>query len=188
MKFTPVIELPGLWMIDLEKRADERGYFARSYCEQEFSSRGLNTRWPQSNLTLTLRRGMLRGLHFQAEPKPEIKVVRCFSGAVCDVAVDLRRGSPTFGRWKSFELSAENGRALYIPAGFAHGFQCLSDHCQLFYQMSEFYFQELARGVRWNDRALKIAWPLPDPFVSEKDLALPAIGALCEADLTVYEP
>jgi dTDP-4-dehydrorhamnose 3,5-epimerase len=188
MKFTPVIELPGLWTIDLEKRGDERGYLARTYCEQEFAAHGLNTRWPQSNLTLTLRRGMLRGLHFQAEPKPEVKVVRCLSGAVCDVALDLRQGSPTFGRWKSFELTAENGRALYIPAGFAHGFQCLSDNCQLLYQMSEPYVPELARGVRWNDPALNIAWPLPDPFVSPKDLALPPLGGLREAELTDYEP
>jgi len=170
--------LPGLWVIELDRREDERGFLARTFCEQEFGARGLNTRWPQCNLTLTRRRGTIRGLHFQAEPKPEIKLVRCVAGAVFDVAVDVRRGSPTFGRWAAFELSAENQRALYIPAGFAHGFQCLTDNCQLYYHMSEFYVPELARGIRWDDPQVGIQWPLAEAELSARDRALPLLAQL----------
>src|SRR5690242_16911918 len=139
MKFSPTT-LPGVWLIDLEPRTDERGFLARTYCDQEFSAHGLNTRWPQCNLTLTKQRGMVRGMHFQAEPKPEIKLVRCAVGAIYDVVVDVRRDSPSFGRWEAFELTGENRRMVYVPAGFAHGFQCLKDNSEVFYQMSEFYF------------------------------------------------
>jgi len=168
--------LSGLWLIDLELRQDERGFLARTYCEKEFTEHGLNLRWPQCNLTLTKNRAMIRGLHFQAEPKPEIKLIRCAAGAIFDVLVDVRPGSSTFGRWEGFELTAQNHRTLYVPGGFAHGFQCLTDNCEVFYQMSEFYFPELARGLRWNDPQVGIRWPLADPTLSERDRNLPLLA------------
>ena len=177
MKFSRT-SLDGVWLIELELRGDERGFLARTFCEKEFAAHGLNTRWPQCNLTLTKHRGMIRGMHFQAEPKPEIKLIRCQTGAVFDVLVDVRRGSPTFGRWESFELTSQNRRMLYVAGGFAHGFQCLTDGCGLFYQMSESYVPELARGFRWNDPTAKIAWPLPNPTLSGRDRNLPLLAAL----------
>jgi len=168
--------LAGLWVIDLELREDERGFLARTFCENEFSANGLNTRWPQCNLTLTKSRGMIRGMHFQLSPRAEIKLVRCAAGAIFDVAVDVRPNSPTFGKWEGFELNSQNRRMLYIPGGFAHGFQCLADNSEVFYQMSEFFFPDLARGVRWNDPALEIKWPLPDPTLSERDKNLPLLA------------
>ena len=121
---------------------------------------------------------MVRGLHYQAEPKPEIKLIRCAVGAVFDVVVDLRRPSATFGRWQAFELTAQNRRLLYVPGGFAHGFQCLADNCELFYQMSEVYVAELARGVRWNDPQIGIRWPIAEVQLSERDQALPLVSSL----------
>ncbi len=167
--------LPGVWLIDLEPREDERGFFARTYCEDEFKKHGLHTHWPQSNLTLTRRRGMLRGLHYQAVPRPEIKLIRCVTGAIFDVLVDIRPESPTFGKWEAFELSHQNRRQLYVPSGFAHGFQCLTSDCEVFYQMSESYVPELARGIRWDDPRIGIAWPLPSPALSERDRQLPIL-------------
>lgn len=175
MKFTKT-SLAGLWVIDLELREDERGFLARTFCENEFSEHGLNTRWPQCNLTLTKNRGMIRGMHFQASPRPEIKLVRCTSGAIFDVAVDVRPNSPTFGKWEGFELTGQNRRMLYIPGGFAHGFQCLADNSEVFYQMSEFFFADLSRGVRWSDPTVTIQWPLPDPTLSERDRNLPLLA------------
>ena len=177
MKFCKT-SLAGLWVIDLELREDARGFLARTFCEKEFSERGLNTRWPQCNLTLTKKRGMIRGMHFQAEPKPEIKLIRCSRGAIFDVLVDVRRGSPTFGKWEGFELSAENRRELYAPAGFAHGFQCLTDNCEVFYQMSEFYCPDLARGIRFDDPQVGIKWPVANPTLSERDHTLPLLANL----------
>jgi len=177
MKFSKT-SLIGLYVIDLELREDDRGFLARTYCQNEFAEHGLNIQWPQCNLTLTKTRGMLRGMHFQAEPKPEIKLIRCSAGAIFDVLVDVRRDSPTFGKWEGFELTAENHRMLYVPGGFAHGFQCLADQCEVFYQMSEVYYPELARGIRWNDPAVGISWPLPDPVLSERDRNLPLLASL----------
>ena len=177
MRFTPT-KLEGVWLIELEPRTDERGFFARTFCEQQFAAQGLNTRWPQGNLTRTCQRGGIRGLHWQAEPKPEVKLVRCSAGAIWDVVVDVRRGSPTFGGWEAFELTADNGHQLYIPAGFAHGFQCLADYSEVAYLMGEFYVPELARGLRWDDPAVGIAWPLPDPVLSERDRQLPLLAKL----------
>ena len=175
MQFHPTT-LPGVWMIELEPREDERGFLARTYCEEEFGNRGLGVHWPQCNLTLTRRRGMVRGLHYQAAPKSEAKLIRCVAGAVWDVVVDLRPDSSTFGQWESFELTGENHRQLYVPGNFAHGFQCLTDNCQLFYQMSESYVPELARGVRWDDPQLRIPWPVPEPALSARDLQLPLLS------------
>ncbi len=175
MKFIPT-RLAGVWLIELEPRFDERGFLARTYCEREFSEHGLNTRWPQCNLTRTLERGMVRGMHWQADPTPEIKLVRCVAGAIWDVVVDVRRGSPTFGQWEAFDLTAENWRQVYIPAGFAHGFQCLHPSSEVFYQMGDFYVPELARGVRWNDPAIGIQWPISGAKVGERDARLPVLG------------
>ena len=177
MKFSPT-SLPGVWLVELELREDPRGFLARTYCEQEFGAHGLNTRWPQCNLTLTRERGMIRGLHFQAEPKPEIKLIRCAAGAIFDVLVDVRRDSPAFGRWEGFELSAANRRQLYVPGGLAHGFQCLTDNCEVFYMMSEAYVPALARGLRWDDPAVGIRWPIADPRLSERDRGLPLLADL----------
>ncbi len=175
MKFTPTT-LSGVWLIELELREDERGFLARTFCEKEFGALGLNTHWPQCNLTLTNKSGMIRGMHFQAEPKPEIKLIRCAAGKIFDVIVDVRRDSPTFGKWEGFELSAENRRQLYVPGGFAHGFQCLADHSEVFYQMSEFYFPELARGLRWNDPTVGIVWPLAAACLNDRDRQLPLLA------------
>ena len=170
--------LAGLWVIDLELREDERGFLARTFCEKEFSECGLNARWPQCNLTLTKKPGMIRGMHFQAEPKPEIKLIRCSRGAIFDVLVDVRRGSPTFGKWEGFQLSAENHRELYVPGGFAHGFQCLTDNCDVFYQMSEFYSADLARGICFDDPQVGIKWPVANPILSDRDKNLPLLSSL----------
>jgi dTDP-4-dehydrorhamnose 3,5-epimerase len=177
MKFSQAL-LPGIWTIDPEPREDERGFLVRTYCEKEFAAHGLNTRWPQCNLTLTRKRGMIRGMHYQAEPKPEIKLIRCAAGTVFDVVVDVRRASTSFGRWEAFELSAQNRRLLYVPGGFAHGFQCLTDDCELFYQMSEFYVPELARGLRWNDAQVGIRWPIAEAKLSGRDQGLPLLSSL----------
>ena len=177
MRFTET-KLPGLWLIELQLREDARGFLARTYCEEEFSSQGLNTRWPQCNLTLTRKRGMVRGMHFQAEPRPEIKLIRCAAGAIYDVLVDVRRNSPTFGQWEGFELTSSNRTMLYVPGGFAHGFQCLVDDCEVFYQMSEFYVPELARGLRWDDPQVAIRWPIAEATLSERDRGLPPLSSL----------
>jgi dTDP-4-dehydrorhamnose 3,5-epimerase len=177
MKLTPT-SLAGVWLVELELREDERGFLARTYCDREFAAQGLNTGWPQCNLTLTRQRGMIRGMHFQRDPKPEIKLIRCAAGAIFDVLVDVRRNSPTFGRWEGFELTGANRRQLYVPGGIAHGFQCLTDNCEVFYMMSEFYAPELAAGLRWNDPQVGIRWPLPPTLISEKDLQLPLLRDL----------
>lgn len=172
MKFSPA-GIDGVVIVEPEPRGDERGFLARTYCEREFAAAGLNIRWPQQNHTLTKGKGSVRGLHWQADPFPETKLVRCLAGRVLDVAVDVRADSPTFGKWVTCELSAENRRALYIPAGFAHGFQCLSESCELLYLMSEFYHADLARGLRCDDPELGIPWPEPVVGLSERDRALP---------------
>ena len=170
MTFTPG-PLDGLWVVGLEPRQDSRGWFVRTWCEEEFARNGLNTRWPQSNTTRTLHRGMLRGMHWQAAPHPETKLIRCTRGAVWDVVVDVRPESPTFGRWSGLELSESTARQLYVPAGFAHGFQCLTDDAELHYLMSDVYHPDLARGFRWDDPAVAIPWPIPNPVMSDRDKA-----------------
>jgi dTDP-4-dehydrorhamnose 3,5-epimerase len=173
MRFTPT-DLQGLVAVELERFEDERGSFARAFCSHEFGLAGLPTVFPQCNISVNLRRGTLRGLHWQEEPYPEGKLVRCTRGAIWDVAVDLRRESSTFRCWFGVELTAANGCALYIPPGFAHGFQTLEDSSEVFYQMSNTYQPSLARGARWDDPAFGIAWPLPDPILSPRDAAYPA--------------
>jgi dTDP-4-dehydrorhamnose 3,5-epimerase len=158
MRFHPT-ELEGVWVIELEQIVDERGWFARSFDAAEFRERGLNAEVAQCNISSNAREGTLRGMHFQAAPHGESKLVRCLRGALFDVAVDLRPEQPTFRRWHGVELSADNRLALYIPAGMAHGFQTLTDDCEVLYQMGHRYVPEAARGVRWDDPAFGIRWP-----------------------------
>lgn len=167
--------LEGLFVLENESVGDQRGFFARTFCVHEFAARGLDTTIAQCNLSFNEKSGTLRGLHYQMEPYAEAKLVRCISGAIYDVAVDLRSGSATYLKWFSVELSATNRLALFIPRGFAHGFQTLVDHSEIFYMMSEFYHPDSGRGVRWNDPALAIDWPLPNPIMSEKDRLYPLL-------------
>ncbi|MFQ5786271.1 MAG: dTDP-4-dehydrorhamnose 3,5-epimerase, partial [Alphaproteobacteria bacterium] len=166
-------EIPGVMVVEVEKRSDERGYFARTFCAGEFAAAGLPARFVQANVSYNARRGTLRGLHYQAEPKPEPKLVRCTRGAVFDVAVDLRPDSPAFCRWTGHELSADNQRGLYIPPGCAHGFVTLEDDTETFYLMGEFYDAALARGVRWNDPAFAIDWLVAPSVISPRDAGFP---------------
>jgi dTDP-4-dehydrorhamnose 3,5-epimerase len=167
-------ELPGAYIIDLEPIEDPRGFFARAWSDDELAKRGLETRIAQCNVSLTKRRGAVRGMHFQRAPHEEVKLVRCTRGVLHDVIVDLRQGSTSFRRWIGVELSQENRRALYIPRGVAHGFQTLVDDTEVFYMISEPHAPEAAGGVRWNDPALGIVWPLGDPTeISERDRSWP---------------
>ena len=165
--------LRGAWLIDPEPVEDERGFFARTYCRTEFERHGLNPNLVQCNLSFNRKKGTLRGMHYQVAPRQEAKVVWCVSGAVFDVIVDLRPESPTYRRSFAVELSAGTQRMLYIPEGLAHGFQTLRDDSSLFYQMSEFYAPECARGARWNDPAFGIRWPAAPAVISPKDAAYP---------------
>ena len=174
MKFVPT-PFEGAFVVEPELLEDERGSFARSFCQEEFRAHGLDPVIAQCNISFNKRRGVLRGLHYQVKPHEEAKLVRCTRGAIWDVIVDLREGAPTRYRWFATELTADNRRALYIPRGFAHGFQTLADNSEVFYQMSEFYHPESARGVRWNDPVIGIAWPLADPVVSPRDRSYPLL-------------
>jgi len=162
-------KLKDAYVIDIELREDERGFFARSWCEDEFKKHGLNPRLTQCNISFNKKRGTLRGMHYQVAPFIEAKVVRCTMGAIYDVIIDLRTDSPNFKQWLAVVLTAKNRRALYIPEEFAHGFQTLMDNTEVFYQMSEFFHPECARGVRWNDPEFNIVWPNSDPIVSSQD-------------------
>jgi dTDP-4-dehydrorhamnose 3,5-epimerase len=170
LKFTST-PLAGAYVVELERLEDERGFFARSFCQEEFRQHGLKPAIAQCNVSWNRSRGTLRGLHFQAAPHEEAKVVRCSRGAIWDVIVDLREGSPTRLRWHAQELSADNRLAFYVPEGFAHGFQTLADDSEVLYQMSESYHPDLARGLRWDDPKLGIRWPLPGPILSPRDRA-----------------
>jgi dTDP-4-dehydrorhamnose 3,5-epimerase len=169
---TPLL---GVWLIELERSEDERGWFARTFDREEFRSRGLDHEAVQCNASYTAQRDTLRGMHYQADPHGESKLVRCVRGAIFDVAIDLRGYSPSLRAWHGAELSAENGHALYIPAGFAHGFQTLSDDCEVIYQMGHRYVPSAARGVRFDDPAFAIDWPEPqnERIVSERDASYP---------------
>ena len=158
MIFTP-LKLYGAYCVDLERHEDDRGFFARAWCAREYEAIGLTPGLVQASVSFNKKNGTLRGMHFQVPPSAEIKIVRCTRGALYDVIVDLRPQSKTFLEWTAVELTAENGRALYIPQGFAHGFQTLANETEIFYQMSEFYAPECARGFRWNDPAIGIVWP-----------------------------
>lgn len=166
--------LKDAYMIDLERREDERGFFGRSWCQQEFETHKLNSQLVQCNISFNQKCGTLRGMHYQIAPYQETKVVRCTMGAIYDVIVDLRQDSATYRRWLAVHLSAENRLSLYIPGGFAHGFQTLSDNTEVFYQMSEYYHPEAARGLRWDDPTFRIEWPMEISMISEKDKNYPA--------------
>ncbi len=172
MKFeeTP---LRGAFVIDIEPIADERGFFARSFCTQELEARGLCSEVAQCSISYNRRRGTLRGLHLQQPPHGEVKLVRCTSGSIYDVIVDLRPDSPTFTRHFSIELSARNHRALYVPEGCAHGFQSLEDDTEVFYQISRGFAAHAATGFRWNDPAFAIEWPLAVSVISDRDRSFP---------------
>jgi dTDP-4-dehydrorhamnose 3,5-epimerase len=163
--------LPGTWVVELERLRDERGWFARTFDVEEFSARGLDPAVAQCNASFNTKRNTLRGMHYQAAPHGESKLVRCVRGAIFDVALDLRPDSPTYCGWHGVELTAENGVAFFIPTGVAHGFQTLGDDCEVLYQMGHRYVPEAARGVRWNDPVFGIRWPDPsgERIVSERD-------------------
>jgi len=169
MKFTET-KLKGVWTIDIEPSTDDRGFFARTVCVKEFAAHDLRSDFVQSSISHNHVKGTLRGMHYQAAPHEEAKLVRCTCGAIYDVVLDLRRGSPTFLRWLAVELTGDNQRAVYIPAGCAHGFQTLADGTDVFYQITEFFYPDCARGVRWDDPAFKIIWPVvQDRIMSIKD-------------------
>lgn len=170
MKLT-ALELAGAWLLEPEPLVDERGFFARTFCRDELARHGIEFAVAQTNLSYNRRRGTLRGLHYQAAPFEEQKVVSCAEGAIFDVIVDLRPGSPTRGRWLGVELSPMLRQSLLVPAGFAHGFQTLADDTLVSYLMSESYHPEASRGIRWDDPTLAITWPLPDPTLSPRDAA-----------------
>jgi dTDP-4-dehydrorhamnose 3,5-epimerase len=165
--------LDGAWLIDVAPREDERGFFVRTWCRQELAAQGLDTEVAQESVSYNRHSGTLRGLHFQRSPHEETKIVRCSRGAIFDVIVDLRRSSPTYLRWQEFELTADNRRALYIPKGFAHGFQTVTDDAEVNYQISTFHAPHAASGYRYDDGAFGITWPLPTSLISERDLGWP---------------
>ena len=166
-------KLPGVIEIHLEPKLDERGFFARAWCRSEFRDHGLNSRLVQCNISRNSRKGTLRGMHYQTEPFQEAKVVRCTRGAIYDVVLDLRARSSTFKEWIAITLTAERGEMVYVPEGCAHGFLTLEQETDVFYQMSEFYDAESARGVRWNDPAFAITWPDKVEVISERDRTYP---------------
>lgn len=172
MIYTPT-KIPGVYLVALEPVSDERGSFARTWCAEEFSRQGLENRLSQCSLSYNRHRGTLRGVHFQAAPYSEAKLIRATRGAVFDVAVDVRPSSTTFGQWVGFELSQDNRLALYIPNGCAHGMQTLVDHTEIFYQISAPYQPGAGRGLRWDDPALGITWPLPVSVMSKQDSRWP---------------
>jgi dTDP-4-dehydrorhamnose 3,5-epimerase len=165
--------LPGVFVIDLERLEDERGFFARTWDADEFAQHGLSPRLVECSVAYNHRRGTLRGLHYQAAPHGEHKLVRCTRGAVFDVALDLRPQSPTYKQWFSVELSADNRRMIYLPEGVAHGYQTLAHEAELFYQMSQRYEPTAARGVRWDDAAFAIRWPAGERVISARDRSFP---------------
>ena len=165
--------LAGVILIEQERHSDERGFFARTWCAEEFARHGLDTSIAQCSVSFNPHRGTLRGLHYQAPPSAEVKVVRCTRGAIFDVVADLRPDSPTFGQWVGYELSAENGRAVYVPRGFGHGFITLMDATEVSYQISVPFAPDAARGIRWDDPFLDVAWPLPVRVISARDAHYP---------------
>ena len=168
MKFIPTI-LNGSFTIQLDPINDERGWFARYFCKKEFSTIGHNKEWVQMNHSFSLKKGTLRGMHFQKPPYSEIKLVRCIQGSVFDVIIDLRKDSPTFLKWVGTELSAENKLMMYIPEGFAHGFQTLEDNSGLLYMHTAYYSPEAESGLRYNDPQVNISWPLEISEISMRD-------------------
>lgn len=174
MQFEPT-RLDGAWLIELDRHSDERGAFARTFCEEEFAAHGLPVRFPQCNLSFNTLAGTLRGMHFNLEPFGESKLVRCVRGSIHDVIVDLRPESASRLQSLGFGLSADNALALFIPAGFAHGFVTLSDNADVHYHMGEVFRPEVARGLRWDDPSIDIEWPVVPTIISARDAAYPDI-------------
>ena len=168
MTFTET-KLKGAFVIDLEPIQDERGFFARTWCKKEFEAHGLNPNLVQCNTSFNKKKGTLRGMHYQTTPYEEAKLIRCTMGSIYDVIIDLRKESDTLRQWYGCELTAQNRKMLYVPEGFAHGFQTLEDNTEVFYQMSEFYHLDYSKGIRWNDPAVGIKWPCKDVIISPKD-------------------
>lgn len=168
--------LAGAWLIDLEPHRDHRGFFARTWCAREFGEHELDIRVAQRSISFTERRGTLRGMHYQAPPHEEVKLVRCVRGAIHDVIIDLRPESSTYLEHFAAELTEGNRRALYIPERFAHGFQTLEDGTEVEYQMTEFFHSDAGRGLRWDDPAFGIEWPISDPVILERDASYPLVG------------
>lgn len=162
-------KLKGACIVEVEKKEDERGFFARTFCQHELEAQGLDPRVAQCSTSFNKKKGTLRGMHYQVAPHAEAKLVRCTMGAIYDIIIDMRRDSPTFRQWVAAELTAENRRMLYIPEGLAHGFQTLVDYTEVLYQMSEFYHPECARGVRWDDPAFALIWPIAAAVLSPRD-------------------
>jgi dTDP-4-dehydrorhamnose 3,5-epimerase len=171
--FFTEIKLNGAFILEPEKLEDDRGFFARSWCQREFEAHGLNPRLAQCSISFSKQRATLRGMHYQLSPYEEAKLVRCTSGSVYDAIIDLRPESPTFKQHFGLVLTAHNHTMLYVPEGFAHGFLTLEDNTEVFYQMSEFYSPEYGRGVRWNDPAFGIEWPLSPSTMSDRDRSCP---------------
>ncbi len=169
------LPLPGAYVVEMQRSADQRGFFARSYCAEQFAAHGLGPEFRQCSVSYNARKGTLRGLHFQGAPHEEHKLVRCTSGAVFDVIVDIRVSSPTYRRWHGAELTADNRRSLFIPPGFAHGFVSLTDHAEVYYMISVAHAPEFSRGLRWNDPAFAIEWPLKPAVISARDAAYPLL-------------
>jgi dTDP-4-dehydrorhamnose 3,5-epimerase len=163
-------------LVEIEPVKDERGFFARTFCAQEFAAAGLATAFVQHSISYTKRAGTVRGMHFQRPPHEEIKFIRCLAGAIYDVLIDIRPGSPTYMQWGAYELAAGDGRQLYVPTGFAHGFQTLAPETEVGYMMTAFYAPEAAAGIRHDDPAFKIVWPLPVTDISSKDRSWPRFG------------
>jgi len=163
-------KLKGAFIVDLESIEDERGFFARTWCSKEFKAHGLNPDLVQCNTSFNKKRGTLRGMHYQTAPYEEAKLIRCTMGAIYDVIIDIRKESKTYMQWFACELTAENRKMLYVPEGFAHGFQTLKDDTEVFYQMSTFYYPECAKGIRWDDPAFSIDWPIAKKIISERDM------------------
>ena len=181
MKFIET-KLEGAYLIEPERFEDKRGFFARIFCREEFEAHGLNPNVAQCNISFNKKKGTLRGMHYQIKPHEEAKSVRCTRGAIYDVIIDLRQDSPTYCQWTSVELTADNYKMLYIPEGFAHGFQTLEDNTVVFYQMSEFYYPESARGLRWNDPVFGIEWPMNKLIISDKDKSYKDFSAITAID------
>jgi dTDP-4-dehydrorhamnose 3,5-epimerase len=177
MKFHPTT-LKGAYTIEPERRGDDRGFFARVFCQDEFAQAGLTPQIVQANNSLSAKKGTLRGLHYQLAPKAEIKIVRCIRGALWDAIIDLRPDSPTFAKWFGAELNAENRLMMYVPRGFAHAILTLTDDAEALYLVNEFYAPEQERGVRWNDPKFKIDWPIEPTEISAKDAQWPDFDPL----------
>lgn len=165
--------LAGAFIITLNPAHDERGFFARSFCKQTLEKRGLHSDFVQCNISYNHKKGTVRGLHYQVPPHEEVKIVSCRRGSLYDVIVDVRPYSPTFGQWECITLSEQHHQSLYIPAGFAHGFQTLTDETEVFYLMGHYYYPEAARGIRWDDKTLNIPWPQEVIMMSERDKQFP---------------